>query len=1318
MGTAVFAEGTEADVWDGTVDTSWYNETDTEFTITTAEQFAGLAELVNGAQSYNPALENEETADFGYYCGKSATPDETAEGIDFEGVTIKLAADLDLCAVYENGDPVLLPGDENLSMMPVGYSTYTPFKGTFDGQNHTIKNLFQGGWDLYGLDYNNKVNLGLFGNVADATIKNLVIDNFGFNAEMILGRVAGKSSGTSVFDNIVIKNSIINTGGGWYVGGLIGWAYGNQTIRNVTIDETVTVAQTGGHYDTAVGGIIGGCNNVDGESIAFENCEVSCKLDVFHDSVANYNTGVYRNCGMIIGAIGESNEITIDGKLYPDFVSKGLTFNNVEVNFGDWANYTYCWSYDLPHNCQRIEPGIGYAGVDLSSVSNYSVSLITFDAIFGAENAGDLSNVRGEVDVEVMEFLDEQGYIDAEYIKVEEPTVIEGLGTQENPFLINDLEELKLFATTVNKGITYSGKVVKLANDIDLGNMEWTPIGNSTHPFQGTFDGDNHTISNLMVTGYKSNVGLFGFTTNGEVKNLTVNNANVSGRLNVGVVAGTPYTSKYTDINVTGHVEVNGMAYVGGVGGKNAYADWTDITVDVDDTSYVNANSVENGTAYRTYVGGVIGFMGEGGHKFENITSNIDVKGSTCDVGGITGIAHYGNKFINCSSSGDIYMEDAAENEIGGIAGVWHNGGSPVLMENCSFAGNTYIAGEKVYVPVSGPSYSVPNFEENQNTGEITITGTVTLNGEPKTNLEQAITEAKGMTDPAVIDLQGNNATLNSACVLNNDTTFKNGMLVFDNYNGLDPDVYDPSGINYAVMTIGGNVTFDNVILTGKNAVAHSGIFVLGTNGVMSLKNGSVLEVKAPEATAVIYSEGQGKLVVDGSSVTIDGNGNAVRGMLSMELEANNAEISVENISDNAMRNVRGTVDNSAIVVDGAEYGIKNTTDDILTVTNSKIIVKNTVNEDGNAGILLTDREKLADTDSIVDAKIFIDNDEGEVYNTLNFETNGGNVIASVEELQGTVVSLSNYVPEKQGYTFLDWYSDEALTERITYVTLDAPTTVYAKWSRNVSYSGGTIAYNWTVKFETNGGSEVKAVAVDKNDVVKEPVAPTKDGFKFEGWYTDKELTTAYDFSAKVTKNITLYAKWTEVEKEPEKSALFKDVKETDWFYEYVMYVAENGLMNGVSEDEFAPNNTLTRAMLVTVLYRNDGEPAVNKSIPFSDVDMSAYYADAVLWAKQNGIVNGITEIEFAPNSNITREQIATIIYRYAQYKGMDTVTMEENLHFADADEISEYAVSAMNWAVGTGLLKGKTTTTLNPKDNATRAEIAAILQRFIENNK
>ena len=158
--------------------------------------------------------------------------------------------------------------------------------------------------------------------------------------------------------------------------------------------------------------------------------------------------------------------------------------------------------------------------------------------------------------------------------------------------------------------------------------------------------------------------------------------------------------------------------------------------------------------------------------------------------------------------------------------------------------------------------------------------------------------------------------------------------------------------------------------------------------------------------------------------------------------------------------------------------------------------------------------------------------------------------------------------------------------------------------------------------------------------------------------------------------------------------------------------------MNGIAEDAFAPNSPLTRAMLVTVLYRNAGEPATNRSIPFADVDMGAYYASAVSWAKQNGIVNGITENEFAPNAEITREQIAAIMFRYAQYKGMEAITMEENLHFDDANEISEYAITAMNWAVGKGLMKGKTETTINSKDNATRAEIATILQRFIESIK
>ncbi len=123
--------------------------------------------------------------------------------------------------------------------------------------------------------------------------------------------------------------------------------------------------------------------------------------------------------------------------------------------------------------------------------------------------------------------------------------------------------------------------------------------------------------------------------------------------------------------------------------------------------------------------------------------------------------------------------------------------------------------------------------------------------------------------------------------------------------------------------------------------------------------------------------------------------------------------------------------------------------------------------------------------------------------------------------------------------------------------------------------------------------------------------------------------------------------------------------------------------MNGTAENLFSPDDDLTRAMLVTILYRAEGEPEFEAASDFTDVADDAYYADAVAWAKENGIVMGISDTEFAPDVQITREQIAAILYRYAGYKGIDAVTMEENLHFDDTNEISEYAISAMNWIVG-----------------------------------
>ena len=182
----------------------------------------------------------------------------------------------------------------------------------------------------------------------------------------------------------------------------------------------------------------------------------------------------------------------------------------------------------------------------------------------------------------------------------------------------------------------------------------------------------------------------------------------------------------------------------------------------------------------------------------------------------------------------------------------------------------------------------------------------------------------------------------------------------------------------------------------------------------------------------------------------------------------------------------------------------------------------------------------------------------------------------------------------------------------------------------------------------------------------------------------------------------------------------FRDVTKDQWFYAPIKYAVDKKLFSGISDTEFAPNNLITRAMMVTVLHRADNSPAAQYAITYYDVDLQGYYTPAVRWATAASIVKGYSVTEFGTNDNITREQIAAIMYRYAQYKGYDTSAVKETklTSYTDASEVSDYAVAAMQYCVGSGLMKGKTETTLNPKDNATRAEIAAILQRMIENNK
>ena len=413
---------------------------------------------------------------------------------------------------------------------------------------------------------------------------------------------------------------------------------------------------------------------------------------------------------------------------------------------------------------------------------------------------------------------------------------------------ISSAEELAGLAQLVNDGNDFARKTITLAADIDLEDREWTPIGYGGKTFKGTFDGGKHTISNLVIDQpRRSNVGLFGYTENGEVKNFTLNNAKVTGYLEVGAVAGTPYTSKYTDIAVAGLIEVNGFAYVGGALGKNAYADVTNVDITGDTGSYVNAES----GIYRTYVGGLIGFMGEGSHTVSNCDVKIDVMGSTCDVGGILGILHYGNTLVNCTYEGSLTLTDPdadGGDEFGALVGTVHNGGrGPTKIERCEATVHKATSGASDVtetITPHGDFYSDLTGTDEKgdplNTGAVTIEATV--NNVPVTvdnNVASVGTEAY--------------KTLPEAIEAANGTAGEDLVTVTINRSG-----------EYAPFTI----SRDDVTVEAAKGVevsipvSKSGEFSVTANGV-ALKD---LSFTTDDAATIISSGDCNALTLDGCS--------------------------------------------------------------------------------------------------------------------------------------------------------------------------------------------------------------------------------------------------------------------------------------------------------------------------------------------------------------------------------------------------------------------------------------------------------------------
>ena len=285
-----------------------------------------------------------------------------------------------------------------------------------------------------------------------------------------------------------------------------------------------------------------------------------------------------------------------------------------------------------------------------------------------------------------------------------------------------------------------------------------------------------------------------------------------------------------------------------------------------------------------------------------------------------------------------------------------------------------------------------------------------------------------------------------------------------------------------------------------------------------------------------------------------------------------------------------------------------------------------------------------------------------------------------------------------------------------------------------VCTAGETPIKTWNITYVTDGGTINGAypTTYTEGTVTVLPTNVTKSGYTFLGWFTAYTGgVQVKQIEATETGDKTFYARWQKTVLPPPPvtpgtpvtparpaapvGLPFADVSGSDWFYNDVRYVYEKGIMDGTGADRFSPNAPLTRAMIVTILYRMAGSPSVSGSSDFTDVAAGKWFAKAVAWAAANGIVNGYGDSLFGPNDPVTREQLAAILYRYAVYGGMTAVTLEENLgSFADTAQLSAYAIQAMNWAVGQGLINGSGSN-LVPKAQATRAQVAAIIHRYLE---
>lgn len=649
----------------------------------------------------------------------------------------------------------------------------------------------------------------------------------------------------------------------------------------------------------------------------------------------------------------------------------------------------------------------------------------------------------------------------------------------------------------------------------------------------------------------------------------------------------------------------------------------------------------------------------------------------------------------------------------------------------------------------------------------LSITNGVTINGNI-TNGGVANVDVNGATINGKVSNTGNGSMAVTESKVSDFDEINN--IIFIDSSKTDGTSIPNSNIGDAVAMIGATPydTFDAAITAAKSGQTIRLMKNVEVDHAVTIPAGVTLDGGKNTTITLTTKLDKGAFITAGGdnvtirNITINTNGNAkhgvqfycvkdgemdkvtVNGGYYTSVIVNGAEATIKNSTLN-LDDGKGYANIEFAVGDGVTTVPKVTIENVTTTPDKPVVyMDNTTftKIQGLEGMSEITREEL-NANNVTGAFLYYNDGTGDEDATLpeiTFDPTGGSIANPTQKINisGHLASLPT--ASRSGYRLDGWYTKAEGGDKITTDTLFTEnTTVYAQWSKKSSSSSRYDGYitiinpkNGEVSVSDDWANEDekitltitpdKGYVVDKIEIVDDEgdkidakkVDDKDDKYTFRMANCDVTVTVTFKEEGKTTEDTD-----KEEDKDDESTETtelnFTDVKESDWFFKGVEYVVDKGIMSGVSENEFAPSGKLTRAMLVQMLYNMESRPACDAENTFMDVPVGQWYTDAVIWANDAKIVSGMGEGLFAPNMEITREQMVAMLYNYAKYKGYDVTAFADLSAFADTASVSTWAQPAMQWAVAEGYISGMGDNQLAPQGTATRAEIASVIMRFME---